>query len=164
MPHCTKLYSYSLLQWIYLTQESNQSLLYCRWILYQLSYQREINFGYNYHFYPCTELIHLVQSFIKFRGNNFLTLLNISKSCFYLEFLLSKGYKSGWAGPIFFFFNSCFIAFSSAPSTDRKEMPVVHNGVLHPGLQPSSLISKHTLGFQETTSSGFAAKILFEAD
>ena len=29
----------SLLQGIFLTQESNQDLLHCRWILYQLSYQ-----------------------------------------------------------------------------------------------------------------------------
>ena len=41
----------------------------------------------------------------------------------------------------FFKINSCFIAISAAPSTDRKEMPVVHNGVLQPGLQPSSLTS-----------------------
>ena len=33
--------SLSLLQWIFPTQESNQSLLHCRWILYQLSYQGE---------------------------------------------------------------------------------------------------------------------------
>ena len=31
--------SLSILQWIFLTQESNQGLLYCRRILYQLSYQ-----------------------------------------------------------------------------------------------------------------------------
>ena len=31
--------SLSLLQWIFLTQESNQGLLHCRQILYQLSYQ-----------------------------------------------------------------------------------------------------------------------------
>ena len=31
--------SLSLLRWIFLTQESNQGLLYCRRILYQLSYQ-----------------------------------------------------------------------------------------------------------------------------
>ena len=31
--------SLSLLQWIFLTQESNQGILHCRWILYQLSYQ-----------------------------------------------------------------------------------------------------------------------------
>ena len=31
--------SLSLLQGIILTQESNQGLLHCRWILYQLSYQ-----------------------------------------------------------------------------------------------------------------------------
>ena len=31
--------SLSLLQGIFPTQESNQGLLYCRWILYQLSYE-----------------------------------------------------------------------------------------------------------------------------
>jgi len=31
--------SLSLLQWIFLTQESNRGLRHCRWILYQLSYQ-----------------------------------------------------------------------------------------------------------------------------
>ena len=31
--------SLSLLQQIFLTQESNWGLLHCRWILYQLSYQ-----------------------------------------------------------------------------------------------------------------------------
>ena len=31
--------SLSLLQWIFLTQESNQGLLHCRWILYHLSYE-----------------------------------------------------------------------------------------------------------------------------
>ena len=30
---------HALLQGIFPTQESNQSLLHCRWILYQLSYQ-----------------------------------------------------------------------------------------------------------------------------
>ena len=38
-PRNTGVGSLSLLQWIFLTQESNQSLLHCRWILYQLSYQ-----------------------------------------------------------------------------------------------------------------------------
>ena len=32
-----------LLQWIFLTQESNQGLLHCRRILYQLSYQGSQN-------------------------------------------------------------------------------------------------------------------------
>ena len=31
--------SLSLLQWIFVTWESNQGLLHCKWILYQLSYQ-----------------------------------------------------------------------------------------------------------------------------
>ena len=38
-PRNTGLGSLSLLQGIFLTQESNQGLLHCRWILYQLSYQ-----------------------------------------------------------------------------------------------------------------------------
>ena len=35
----TGMGSLSLLQWIFLTQESKRGLLHCRWILYQLSYQ-----------------------------------------------------------------------------------------------------------------------------
>ena len=31
--------SLSVLQWVFPTLESNQGLLHCRWILYQLSYQ-----------------------------------------------------------------------------------------------------------------------------
>ena len=35
----TGVSSLSLLQGIFLTQESNRGLLHCRWILYQLNYQ-----------------------------------------------------------------------------------------------------------------------------
>ena len=38
-PKNTGVGSLSLLQWIFLTQESNWGLLHCRWILYQLRYQ-----------------------------------------------------------------------------------------------------------------------------
>ena len=38
-PKNTGMGSLSLLQWIFLTQESNRGLLLCRQILYQLSYQ-----------------------------------------------------------------------------------------------------------------------------
>ena len=38
-PKNTGVGSLSLLQGIFLTQESNQGLLQCRWIFYQLSYQ-----------------------------------------------------------------------------------------------------------------------------
>ena len=38
-PKNTGVGSLSLLQQIFPTQESNQDLLHCRWILYQLSYQ-----------------------------------------------------------------------------------------------------------------------------
>ena len=38
-PRNTGVSSLSLLQWIFLTQESNWGLLHCRQILYQLSYQ-----------------------------------------------------------------------------------------------------------------------------
>ena len=39
MPKNTAVGSLSLLQGIFPTQESNQGLLHCRWILYQLNYQ-----------------------------------------------------------------------------------------------------------------------------
>ena len=38
-PKNTEVGSLSLLQWIFLTQESNWGLLHCGWILYQLSYR-----------------------------------------------------------------------------------------------------------------------------
>ena len=40
--------SLSLLQRIFLTQESNQGLLHCRWIIYQLSYQGSPQHPYMY--------------------------------------------------------------------------------------------------------------------
>ena len=45
-PQNTGVGSLSLLQWIFPTQESNQVLLRCRWILYQLSYEGS---PYNWH-------------------------------------------------------------------------------------------------------------------
>ena len=41
-PKNTGVGSLSLLQWIFLTQESNWGLLHCRWVLYQLSYAEPI--------------------------------------------------------------------------------------------------------------------------
>ena len=41
-PKNTGMGSLSLLQEIFPIQESNQGLLHCRWILYQLSYQRSL--------------------------------------------------------------------------------------------------------------------------
>ena len=43
-PKNTGVGSLFLLQWIFLTQESNLGLLNCRWILYQLSYQVSLIF------------------------------------------------------------------------------------------------------------------------
>ena len=42
-PKNTGVGSLSLLQGIFPTQESNQGLLHCRWILYQLNYQGSPN-------------------------------------------------------------------------------------------------------------------------
>ena len=44
-PKSTRVGSLSLLQQIFLMQESNWGLLYCRWILYQLSYQGSPKIG-----------------------------------------------------------------------------------------------------------------------
>ena len=41
-PKNTGVGSFSLLQWIFATQESNQGLLICRWILYQLNSWRAV--------------------------------------------------------------------------------------------------------------------------
>ena len=38
-PKNTGVGSLSLLQWIFLTQESNWGLQHCRWVLYQLNYE-----------------------------------------------------------------------------------------------------------------------------
>ena len=38
-PKNTGVGSLSLLQWVFPTQESNQGLLHCKWILYLLSFQ-----------------------------------------------------------------------------------------------------------------------------
>ena len=50
-PKNTGVGSLSLLQWIFLTQESNQSLLHCRQIFYPLSYQGIPNSGLAAHQY-----------------------------------------------------------------------------------------------------------------
>ena len=44
-PKNTGVGTLSLLQGIFLTQESNPGLLYCRWILYQLSYRGSTDEG-----------------------------------------------------------------------------------------------------------------------
>ena len=46
-PKNTGVGSLSLLQQIFLTQESKQGLLHCRWILYQMSYQRSPHRGFS---------------------------------------------------------------------------------------------------------------------
>ena len=48
-PKNTGMGGLSLLQWFFPTQEWNQGLLHCRWILYQLSYQGSPDQGSN----PC---------------------------------------------------------------------------------------------------------------
>ena len=45
-PKSTGVGSLSILQQIFLTQESNQGILHCRWILYQLSYLLNLAKGF----------------------------------------------------------------------------------------------------------------------
>ena len=54
--------SLSLLQRIFPTQESNQSLLHCRWILYQLSYQGSLSDIYHTACWLNGALVLLAQS------------------------------------------------------------------------------------------------------
>ena len=56
-PKNTGVGSPSLLQWVFLTQESNQGLLHCRQILYQLSLLLRKKFLSKYY---CSSTKHLV--------------------------------------------------------------------------------------------------------
>ena len=55
-PKNTGMSSLSLLQWIFLTWESNQGLLHCRQILYQLSYQGSLKGSIGTHLVPGFQL------------------------------------------------------------------------------------------------------------
>ena len=55
-PKNTGMSSLSLLQWIFLTWESNQGLLHCRQILYQLSYQGSLKGSIGTHLVPGIQL------------------------------------------------------------------------------------------------------------
>ena len=52
-PKNTGVGSLYLLQWIFPTEESNQCLLYYRWILYQLSYQGNLFIEVSWFTLPC---------------------------------------------------------------------------------------------------------------
>ena len=54
-PKNTEMGSLALLQEIFPTQESNRGLLHCRWILYQLSYQKS-SIYLNIHRKTCTQM------------------------------------------------------------------------------------------------------------
>ena len=66
--------SLSLLQQIFPTQESNQGLLHCRWILYQLNYQRSLDLGkitvksQFYHTLPPTKLFFIFEFYFSKGG------------------------------------------------------------------------------------------------
>ena len=65
-PKITEVGSLSLLQQIFLTQESNRGLLHCRWILYQLSYQEspatdKQQYSPHCTFHTCDSLILLLE-------------------------------------------------------------------------------------------------------
>ena len=78
-----------LLQWIFPTQESNQSLLHCRQILYQLSYQGSLRLLYFYQkVYQLPDLIASTSIYSK----PLLKLGVVKKNWFYREF---QTYKEG---------------------------------------------------------------------
>ena len=61
-PKNTGVGSLFLLQQIVLTQELNQGLLHCRWILYQLSYQGNIYIYICFHIYIFFHTIYMKQN------------------------------------------------------------------------------------------------------
>ena len=64
-PKNTGVGSLSLLQGTFLTQESNQSLLHCRWILYQLSYENKLITQLNIALNTVIDLIMLKNSIVQ---------------------------------------------------------------------------------------------------
>ena len=68
-PKNTGVGNLSLLQGIFLTQESNRGLLHCRWILYQLSYKQSLHSTrqqeLNKYLYPLIQQSHLCDFFVK---------------------------------------------------------------------------------------------------
>ena len=77
-PKITGVGSLSLLQRIFLTQESNRHLLHCRWILYQLSYQgspqQQIKYQYIRECCHCSRR-NVVSEAIKGKGRSVLKML-----------------------------------------------------------------------------------------
>ena len=65
-PKNTRVGSLSLLQGIFLTQESNRGLLHCRWILHQLSYQGSPHLLYTRHLNTLCHSIYLFYHWVMF--------------------------------------------------------------------------------------------------
>ena len=79
-PKNTGVGSLSLLQQIFLTQESNQGLLHCKQILYQLSYEGSPICIF-YHIKKKNDLVNSTM-FIKFELQKFRVITKISHLCF----------------------------------------------------------------------------------
>ena len=62
-PRSNGVGSLSLLQQIFLAQESNQGLLHCKWILYQLSYQGSPQLNLSVVYFFLLNLVHLYMLF-----------------------------------------------------------------------------------------------------
>ena len=74
--------SLSLLQGIFPTQESNQGLLHCRWILYQLSYQGS----------PTNTKQRLIRSLVKLRSDDVYTVYKLVSVYLWLTYLMPSSH------------------------------------------------------------------------
>ena len=96
-----------LLQWIFLTQESNPGLLHCKWILYQLSHKntgRKIQLITNIHniwHISCYEIIEQPHFFLQTCWSPSMRLLGHVPSC-PLFFPQSDVLKPHWHHNIYF--------------------------------------------------------------
>ena len=105
--HLTEVGNPSLLQWIFLTQESNPGLLHCKWILYQLSHKntgRKIQLITNIHniwHISCYEIIEQPHFFLQTCWSPSMRLLGHVPSC-PLFFPQSDVLKPHWHHNIYF--------------------------------------------------------------
>ena len=94
-----------LLQWIFLTQESNPGLLHCKWILYQLSHQGSPYYVYIHiplNISVCTYCIFFIQSSVDGHLGYFHVLATINSAAlntgarvpFQIGIFIFSGYKS----------------------------------------------------------------------
>ena len=87
-PKNTGVGNLSLLQQIFLTQESNQDFLHCRWILYQLSYQESLMYAISAFYYM--QSIFQEKLFLNLGKKCYFQKINCLQNCDFKDWIIKK--------------------------------------------------------------------------